>query len=227
VAARRSALTTAARLVSPALIGLAILAIDPLGSGPAAAAEVRVDRCRARGDSVEIVARLEVHASPEQLWHVLTDYNAMAGFVPGVARSRRIARSSEGPIVDQISVARMLFVRSRVRTVFQMNERVPDTLRFRAIAGDFRRLSGVWVLEPMPGGGTRATCRCAAAPGRWVPSVLLAWAARGEFEPRARAVGREAERRARTDLARRRTSRWRRAFEKWVWIDPACAGGRV
>jgi len=180
---------------------LALVSLSMLANS-ARAAEVRIERCRARGDSVEIVARLEVRASPEQLWRVLTDYDSMARFVPGMDRSKRIARSLEGPIVEQVSVARVLFVRSRVLTVLQMKERAPDTLSFRAIAGDFRRLRGIWVLERLANGGTRARCWCAAVPRRWVPGTLLAWAARGEFEPRARAIGREAERRAHASAAR-------------------------
>src|SRR5262245_21100552 len=138
VVARRAALT------------IAVLALASSVPTPVRAAEVHIDRCRSRRDSVEIVARLEVRPSPEQLWRVLTDYDSMAGFVTGIDRSKRIARSPEGPIVEQVSVARVLFMRSRVLTVLQMKERAPDTLSFRAIAGDFRRLRGTWVLERLP-----------------------------------------------------------------------------
>lgn len=163
---------------------------------PAHAQPLRIESCRARGDSVEVVARMDVRARPEQVWQVLTDYERMPRFVPGLRRSRRIRAGREGPLVEQVAVARVLVFERHVMALLQMDESTPGALGFRAVAGDFKRLRGNWKLEALGGGWTRIFCRCVAAPRRSVPKPLLAWATRHEITPRMRALGREAERRS-------------------------------
>jgi polyketide cyclase/dehydrase/lipid transport protein len=167
----------------------------------AAAAEPRVDRCRARGDAVELALHLDVAAPVPVVWKVLTDYERLSRFVPGVRRSRRIGVTPEGPLVEHVVVARVLFAERPVRALLQMRERPPHRLQFRSVAGDLPRLRGAWLVQPRSAGRSRVYYACRVTTAARLPAPMLAWAARQESVPRVRALGREAERRARAEVA--------------------------
>jgi carbon monoxide dehydrogenase subunit G len=160
-------------------------------------ATVKVERCRARGDSVDVVMSVDVAAPPAVMWRVLTDYERMTRFVPGLRRAKRVGVTAEGPVIEHVGVTRVLFVGRTVRALVQMHEVAPIGIRFRSLAGDIPRLSGAWRIQPLPGSRTRLRYTCQAATGLRLPSALLAWMARQESLPRIRALGREAERQAR------------------------------
>jgi ribosome-associated toxin RatA of RatAB toxin-antitoxin module len=164
---------------------------------PSRADDIQILRCRARGDSLQLSAVAAVAAPREQVWAVLTDYEHMRQFVPGIYRARRLRLGSEGPLVEVVGVGRVLWVNRYALTVLQTRESAPESLGFRAVAGDFRSMRGLWRLESSGAGRTRVHCQLEATPRWWMPDFLLAWAARGEFKLRMRAIGREAERRAR------------------------------
>lgn len=183
----------AARALAIGLLGALAVAIAPT---PAAAFKLKIERCRARADSVEIHSRSEISASPEQVWRVITDYDRMSKFVPGVYRARRLRATPEGPLVEFVGVGRVMWVNRYVLAILQTHEEAPRIMAFRAVGGDFKTLRGVWTVEPMPGGRSLLRCRVVARPKWAVPDLLLAWAARGEFVQRMQALSREAERRA-------------------------------
>ena len=150
----------------------------------------------ARGDSLDLAVRVDIAAEPAMVWRVLTDYDSMARFVPGVIRSRRVGATKEGPVVEQRGVMGNTFVARPVSSLLQMREVRPHRLEFRALAGDFSTLTGAWALSPAAK-GTRLDYRCRLRPRTAVPAPILDLSARTELVPRVRAIAREAERLAR------------------------------
>jgi ribosome-associated toxin RatA of RatAB toxin-antitoxin module len=183
---------------APTILLVAVIAVIAAAFAPATADayRLRIERCSARGDSVEIRANSEIAASPEVVWRVITDYERMSRFVPGVYRARRLRATPEGPLVELVGVGRVMWVNRYVLAILQTRENAPRAVSFRAVGGDFRFLRGAWTIEPMPGGRSRLRCRVEARPKWAIPDLLLAWAARGEFVQRMQALSREAERRA-------------------------------
>lgn len=198
-------------MTRPAAVGLAV-AILVLAPAPTAA-DLRLER-HTHGDAIALSAWLDVDASPEDVWSVITDYDGMSRFVPGLKRSQRVARTPEGPVVDQEGVARVFLVGARMSVRLQMREVPPMALAFRALSGDLKPFSGVWEIDPAPNGRSRLGCRCSLRRRSGMPASAMAWVAGEELKPRMRALGREAERRAR--LAGRAAPP--KAREKpWFW----------
>lgn len=191
-----SSIGSSPRAIRALTIGLLVVLAAAIAPAPAAAYKLKIERCRARADSVEIRASSEIAATPEQVWRVITDYDRMSKFVPGVYRARRMRATPDGPLVEFVGVGRVMWVNRYVLAILQTHEEAPRIMTFRAVGGDFKSLRGAWTIEPMPGGRSRLRCRVEARP-RWaIPDLLLAWAARGEFVQRMQALSREAERRA-------------------------------
>jgi carbon monoxide dehydrogenase subunit G len=168
------------------------------GASPCLAGRLEVDRCRARGDSVELQLHIDVKAPPRTVWNVLTDYDGQSRFIPGMVQSRHIATTAEGPIVDQVGRVRVLLAVKEISARLQMRETAPHGLEFRALSGTFPKLDGRWRLLPLANGRTRLLYGCRIGARSPLPDAVLGWVVRQELSPRVRAIGREAERRARS-----------------------------
>ena len=175
------------------------LALALCGAGPAAGPVVRVQQCKARGDSVVLAITMDVAATPTAVWRVITDYEGMERFVPGVERSRKLSRTPAGQLVEQSGTMTSLPLKPRIAAVLEMRERAPSLLVFRGVSGTFPRLHGFWLARPLGTTHTRVSYRCTVgldASRPTPPDALLGWVVRREITPRVRAIGREAERRA-------------------------------
>ena len=116
--------------------------------------------------SKRIFAEVKVHASVDQVWRVITDYDHLADFVPNLVSSKRIPSSKPGVIhLRQLGCSQSVFWRLEAEAVLECVEvqRVMGAreLRFKAIEGDFK-------VCTFPG-------QAVAKVPRWgLPSVLCA-----------------------------------------------------
>ena len=90
-----------------------------------------------------IFAEVRVHASVEQVWRVITDYDHLAEFVPNLVSSKRVASSKPGAIhLRQVGCSQSVFWRLEAEAVLECMEvqRIMGAkeLRFVAIEGDFK-----------------------------------------------------------------------------------------
>ena len=103
---------------------------------------------------------------------VLTDYEAIPRFMPGVTTSVVRERSPERVVVAQEAVSRMMMFSKRVHLLLEVTEE-PNTLRFRDSGGQsFTVYEGAWQLTPV-GEQTALTYELRAQPKFDVPSFLL------------------------------------------------------
>jgi ribosome-associated toxin RatA of RatAB toxin-antitoxin module len=120
----------------------------------------------------QIQAQIVLPFSPEQVWQVLINYEALADFIPNLAKSQRIEHPDSGIRIEQIGVKNALFVKFSARVVLDMVEEFPHTIRFDMVEGDFKSFAGTWILQPEPlekGKGTRLTYRLQVCPTRLIP----------------------------------------------------------
>lgn len=94
-------------------------------------------------ESKRIFAEVKVHASVDQVWRVITDYDHLADFVPNLVSSKRIPSSKPGKIhLKQLGCSQSVFWRLEAEAVLECVEvqRVMGAkeLRFKAIEGDFK-----------------------------------------------------------------------------------------
>ena len=98
------------------------------------------------GDSIVVAA------SPERVWRVLTDYDHMQEFIPGMDRCHMVKDSMGTRIVEQSGSSGWFLFKVRERALLRIREHECTRIDFNAIAGDFDVLEGWWSLHPEDGG---------------------------------------------------------------------------
>lgn len=112
-----------------------------------------------RHQSKHIFAEVRVHASVEQVWRVITDYDNLAEFVPNLVISEQIPSNVTGRIrLHQVGCSQSVFWRLEAEAVLECVEvhkaMGAKELRFKAIEGDFQ------VTICIFGCAIMSTCTC-------------------------------------------------------------------
>ncbi|MGQ0579088.1 MAG: SRPBCC family protein [Betaproteobacteria bacterium] len=110
------------------------------------AADISLQATR-HGDSFKVDALAEFEADVSLAWEVLTDYDRLAEFIPGMHSSRVVSRSKRSVIVDQDGEARLLFFSFPIKVRLEVEEFPYERVVSRAIGGNFRELRGAYALE--------------------------------------------------------------------------------
>jgi ribosome-associated toxin RatA of RatAB toxin-antitoxin module len=101
----------------------------------------KIDRNRHK-----ISAKVTIPHSSEQVWQVLTDYEALANFIPHLVKSQRILHPESGIRVEQVGSKCPLHFCFSARVVLDLIEHFPHTIQFEMVEGDFKSFSGEWNL---------------------------------------------------------------------------------
>lgn len=112
-------------------------------------ADVQVQTDLAEGGRRHLSARIQLPYTVDQIWQILTDYDHLAEFIPGLAKSCRIPHPEGGIRLEQIGSQSLLKLKFCARVVLDMVEQVPHRLDFQMVEGDFREFAGSWILEPV------------------------------------------------------------------------------
>jgi ribosome-associated toxin RatA of RatAB toxin-antitoxin module len=115
------------------------------------AAEISVQTTR-HGDSFEINASAEIEVSVADAWKVLTDYDRLAEFIPGMLESRVVSRDGSNVVVDQRGETSLLFLTFPMRVRLAIEEQPYVRIASIAIAGNFKELTGVYLLQAKDAG---------------------------------------------------------------------------
>ena len=99
------------------------------------------------GDTFDVEAASEFEAEVTQAWEVLTDYDRLADFIPGMHSSRTVSRSNHSVIVDQSGEARLLIFALPVQVRLEVEEFPYERIVSRAIEGNFKEMRGAYSLE--------------------------------------------------------------------------------
>lgn len=160
---------------------------------PAGNPTVRVTHT-AEGYAVE--GRCSTAAPRSTAWQVLTDYNAIDGFVSSMRESRVYDRSDDGKLlVEQIAEGRLLMFRRRMTVMLSIEEQPESLLRFDDVRHqDFAVYRGEWRIEERDG-HREIAYRVVARPSFRVPDMI----ARGMFARTVRELLSEVE----AEMARR------------------------
>ena len=123
--------------------------IAATSSAGAAAITVNAER---RGDAIDIQATAVLHADATTAWHVLTDYDRYADFIPDLHSSRIVSRHGAIVTVEQSGDAALWQLRIPIAITFEITESPPDKLHSRAVAGSLRILASSYALTTTTGG---------------------------------------------------------------------------
>ncbi len=165
-------------------------------NGALAAEELSVEAER-RGEGVEVRARAFLAAPQALVWSVLTDYEHLPAFVPGIAKSVVRERQGSRLRLEQTGEARFLIFSFPIDVQLEVTESAPDWVVSRAVAGNLRRMNGRYDLKPEPArGGVLLSYAGVIEPNFDLPPLVGTAALRHMAEEQFRAMVAEIERRA-------------------------------
>ncbi len=158
------------------------------------AQEIEVEASR-NGDLVEVRAQATINAPLAVVWGTLTDYERLPEFIPGLKKSRVIARVGATATIEQSGEARFLFLSIPIEIVVESTERPPN-LEVRRIAGSLRYLQGRYETAVLAD-PARVQLRWigAIAPESDLPSLIGAALMRLSIQEQFTGMVREIERR--------------------------------
>lgn len=160
-----------------------------------AAEDVLVEAERA-GEGVEVRARALIAAPQPVIWEVLTNYEQLPSFIPGIAKSAVRSRQGGRVMVDQSGEARFLVFSFPINVRLEITEGAPDWVASRAVSGNLRRMNGRYDIQPEPRGGVLLRYSGVIEPDFDLPPLIGTAALRSMVEQQFTAMVAEIERRA-------------------------------
>jgi hypothetical protein len=142
-------------------------------AGPAASAatEMQVSVHR-RGDLLVVDAVLVAPVSQREAWNVLTDFDAMSGFVPNLEASRVTERSGERLRVEQRGVARWGPLTRSFTMVREIELEPVALVRSQAVSGSLWQATSLTRFTAVPG-GTEIRHHIELGFDTWMPDLLI------------------------------------------------------
>jgi ribosome-associated toxin RatA of RatAB toxin-antitoxin module len=168
-------------------LGLFLLVLPGWGH----AGQINVQATR-DGDSFAVEATAEIEADIADAWKVLTDYDRLADFIPGMLESRVVSRNGSSVVVDQRGETSFLFLTYPMRVRLDIEEQPFERIVSTAISGNFKDLSGVYLLQPQ-GTGLSLRYEGKFTPDFSYPPLLGTLIVRSTVEKRFGAMVREIE----------------------------------
>lgn len=124
------------------------------------------------GGTFSVAASFEVPESAVVALAVLSDYEQIPRFMPGVRRSVILERTPGRLLIEQEAVSRFMMFSKKVHLVLEVTEDT-DTIRFVDRCGrSFVHYEGAWRVTQKEGGAT-VTYVLAARPAFEVPEFIL------------------------------------------------------
>jgi ribosome-associated toxin RatA of RatAB toxin-antitoxin module len=160
-----------------------------------AAESVRVEAQRADG-GLQVRAEARLDAPIAVVWQVLTDYERLPAFIPGIAKSVVRERRGNQLILEQSGEARFLIFSFPVEVTYEVTETPESSVSCRALAGNLKRMTGRYDIEAAGAKAVRLLYAGFVDPDFNVPDILEAAVLRSMVEEQFSALVAEIERRA-------------------------------
>ena len=163
------------------------------------AADISVQTTR-HGDRFEVEATAQIDADVADAWKVLTDYDRLAEFIPGMLESRIVSRNGSSVVVDQRGETSLLFLTFPMRVRLAIEEQPYERIVSTAISGNFKEMYGAYYLQARDA-GMRLRYEGKFTPDFGFPPLLGTLIVRATVERRFSAMVREIEKSRRTKPA--------------------------
>jgi Polyketide cyclase / dehydrase and lipid transport len=191
------------RMILPHPFVLSLFVLGLLLSAPPvrAASPVQSLEVQRQGEGYVIDASFVAPVPRALAWSVLTDFGAMARFVPNLQDSRVTAGSGPQFTVRQQGVARFGPFEFPFDSTRRIDLLPSEAIRSVQIAGNLRRLESHTTLAEAPG-GTRVSYHVELLPGSDFPALIGAAFLRHEVREQLEAIVQEMLRRQAAPAAR-------------------------
>ena len=177
------------------LLGLLFFAL-PVAAGGAEDVVVEAHR---QGERVSVRAHAVLFAPAPIAWRVLTDYERLPAFIPGLSKSSVRSREGNQLLVEQSGEARFFIFSFPIEVRLEVIESPPHAVSSRTLGGNLRRMDGRYELVPDAARGT-VVLRYSGEiePDFALPPIIGLAALRHMVEEQFTAMVAEIERRAAT-----------------------------
>ena len=120
------------------------------------------------------VSRVLVHAKPEQVWRILTDYSNAPKVFPQLKRCEILQDKGSVKILKHQVNPSGLPSCSTYSYTIEVTETAPRRLEWHRISGDFKAVDGFWKLDPENNGhDTLVTYSSYVNGGFFIPQMLI------------------------------------------------------
>ncbi len=100
-----------------------------------------------KGRQRRILAQIQIFCPSNLVWQILTNYDALAEFIPNMVQSRRL-EFPEGVIgLEQTNVKTIMGIKRSFRSVYEIEEKFPGEIRYKQVEGEVKECYGLWRLE--------------------------------------------------------------------------------
>ena len=123
-----------------------------LAPATASAGDDVVVEMQRQGAALQVRAHALLVAPMPLVWKVLTDYERMPKFIPGIAKSVVRLRQGNHLLVEHSGDARFLFFSFPIDVTLEVDESPMQWVTSRAVSGNFRRMMGRYELSREAGG---------------------------------------------------------------------------
>ncbi len=120
-----------------------------------------------------LLAKIAIAAPQSSVWQVLTDYEALADFIPNLVACNRLTHPEGGIRLEQIGAQSLLRVNFKARVVLDLEEDFPGKINFQQVEGDFRAFEGHWQIEPQSDRQTTLSYNLFVWPPRVMPVKFI------------------------------------------------------
>lgn len=128
-------------------------------------------------------------------WSVISDYEHLADFVPGMHSSKVLQRSGNQVLLEQTGSLGFLFFQRAIEVKLAVTESPPDRIVAHAVGGNLRQMDGSYTLETLPDGKLRLSYSGSLRPDFALPPLIGKLAVRQVLERQFRALVDEIRRR--------------------------------
>jgi len=145
-----------------------VLSLTSIGLAVAAEVSVQVVRLE---NAFQVEANLLVAVDQRVAWQVLTDYDNLASFVPGMRSSRIVSAPGEPLLLDQKGESGFLLFKVPIEVVSRVEETPQSSIRFQSVGGNLTNQRGEWALARHDH-ATRVSYRANIIPGFTLPPLI-------------------------------------------------------
>jgi carbon monoxide dehydrogenase subunit G len=171
------------------------LSIQDTTKPPCALAQTEIN-VEEKGDEFLVCAQSEVDTDRATIWSTLSDYDHLAGFIPGMSSSRTVSRSGAEAVVEQQGSFGIGPFRQRFTVLLAVREEMNQSISTFGIGGDFRCFKSRYEIVSLSSQRARIVYRATLVPGMAVPPVVGLFAVRSMIGTQFDALLKEIRRRA-------------------------------
>ncbi|MBW4454231.1 MAG: SRPBCC family protein [Nostoc indistinguendum CM1-VF10] len=131
---------------------------------------------RLEGRKMRFSAKIQVPYSLEQVWQVLTDYEAFPEFMSNLVQIQRLEHPTGNIRLDQVLKKKFMGLQFKAHMIMDIEENSPHEIREYLVEGDFQSFLGSWRLDPCLLGektGVNLSYELLVVPKRIFPIALV------------------------------------------------------